>query len=326
MAKVIVTGGLGFIGSHLVDLLLSKDFEVIIVDNKSNNTVDEKFFQNKCKVIISDVGRIVSKLPKVDVLFHLATFVGPSGILKYPGIIGKEMISDISALIDYCIKNKTKFIDISTSEIYGHSGNLSEDSDKIFRNKYEVRTEYAAAKMLAEIMVVNKAKVEPNLSYHIIRPFNVAGDRQKPDTGFVIPRFVISALTNQPITIFGNGKQRRAFTYVGDICDAIFKIYKSKYNNEIWNIGNPKNETTINNLANKIIRHINSKCHITYIDPKKIHGDLFSNVPDKIPNIKKIQQLLNWQPKVLIDKIITKTIDYYVPKIKQGYFYDVFRK
>lgn len=324
--KAIVTGGLGFIGSHLTDLLLSKKFEVIIVDNKSNNTVDEGFFNNRCEVIVDDVAYAIKDLPKVDAVFHLAAFVGPSGILKSPGIIGKIIINDISQIIDYCIKNKALLVDISTSEIYGHSGDLSETADRIFTGDYQVRTEYAAAKMLSEIMITNKAKVEKSLRYHIIRPFNVAGDRQRPDTGFVLPRFVISALTGQPITVFDDGSQKRAFTYVGDICEAILNIYNSKFKNEVWNVGNPNNKVTIKSLADKVAKKMPYKCKIIFVDPKKIHGRLFSSVPDKIPNIDKIKKLIKWQPKISIDTVIDKTIFYYNMKVKNGYYYNILGK
>jgi len=326
MRKAIVTGGLGFIGSHLVDMLIKNGVEVFIVDNKTSNVIDG---DDRCKVMVMSVNDSINNkfLPTdADVLFHLASFVGPSGILKHCGEMGNSIVNDTYNLGNFCVKNDILFVDISTSEVYGHKSLLDENSEKIYPGKYKVRTEYAAAKMLGEIIIVNKAKVS-NLKYHIIRPFNVAGKRQQPDGGFVLPRFVISCLTNQPVTIFGDGEQERAFTDVFDVCNAILKIVEYKESN-IWNIGNAGNRMTINELANRVIDHVIKRYpkkmfETIHVDPKKIHGHLFSEAIDKIPYTEKMERLLNWKPKVSIDKTISDIIDYYEEKIKNGYEFKI---
>jgi len=175
------------------------------------------------------------------------------------------------------------------------------------------------AKLLAEIMIVNKAKIT-DLKYHIVRPFNVAGPRQLPDGGFVLPRFIIAMLTNQPITIFGDGSQMRAFTDVRDICSAIVKVALSKYENEIWNVGNPANKMSIKQLAKKIGK---GKGRIIHIDPNKLHGPLFAEAKDKIPYIKKIEKLLGWKPEITLNKTLLDTVNYWIKKINGGYSFDV---
>lgn len=329
MKKVVVTGGLGFIGSTLVDMLLDKNVEVIIVDNKISNTVDEDFYKDRCKVIIENAGESVKYLPNnIDHVFHLASFVGPYGILKYAGEMAKIIVNDTIEIRDFCIKNSAMFVDISTSEVYGHTGKLKENSQKIYPGDYQIRTEYGAGKMAAEISVVNKARVEEKLKYHIIRPFNVSGPRQKPDGGFVLPRFIISALTEQSLTVFGDGTQERAFTDVRDICEAILQIISSEHINEIWNIGNIYNKMTINELADKVIDYVIKRYPKTlfdkiYIDPKTIHGPLFAEAIDKVPYTNKINKLVKWKPRYSLEKTINDLIDYYEEKIKNGYEFKI---
>jgi len=315
--NVLVTGGLGFIGSHLVDLLIDGEHNVTIIDDKSNNAIET---DDRCNMIFGSIDKIDPTIfVGFDIIFHLASIVGPAGVLAH-GDIGRSIIKNTARLIDYCAINQSLFIDVSTSEVYSHSGILKEDADKICSGEYQFRTEYGVAKLLAEIMIVNRAKITSALKYHIIRPFNVAGPRQQPEGGFVLPRFIIGKLTDQPITVFGDGSQIRSFTDVRDICDAIIKIAFSKYKNEIWNIGNPANEMSIKELAVKIVE---SEDKLFYIDPQKLHGPLFAEAENKVANIEKLTNLLDWRPKVPIDHTIEDTINYYKKKIEEGYSFDV---
>ncbi|MFH1840199.1 MAG: NAD-dependent epimerase/dehydratase family protein [Nanoarchaeota archaeon] len=332
MKKVIVTGGLGFIGSHLINMLLEKNVEVIIVDNKITNVIDDNFFNDKCQIISKSIKEVdFNDFKDIDVVFHLASILGPSGVLKHAGDLGKSILDDSIKIRDYCMNNNILMIDISTSEVYGHPDLLKEDSKKVFPGIYQIRTEYGAGKMLSEIALVNKARVDERLNFHLIRPFNVTGPRQKPDGGFVLPRFVISALTNQPLTVFGDGTQRRAFTHVKDICEAVLEIADSKHKNEIWNIGNPNNEMSIKEMAELVAEKVKEKFpeknpEIIFIDPKKIHGPHFAEAIDKVPYVEKINKLLGWEAKRLAEKIILDVIDYYDKRIKEGYYFDVMGK
>jgi UDP-glucose 4-epimerase len=200
---------------------------------------------------------------------------------------------------------------------------LSESSEKVCRGEYKVRSEYAAGKLLAEIVISNRAKVNEKFRYHIIRPFNVAGPRQMPNGGFVLPRFVIAALTGQPLTVFGTGRQRRAFTDVRDICDAIVEIAASDHKNEEWNIGNPKNEMSIFDLAVRVVNAVGKSYAINQVNPKLIHGELFEEALDKVPYTKKIEELLGWKAQIPIDRTISDTIDFYREKIDLGYHFDM---
>jgi len=320
--KALVTGGLGFIGSHLVDRLLSDGWDVVVVDDKSSHVREGDQRYRMVQGRICDVVPFEFSNDDIHVVFHLASFVGPAGILKHAGQMGPRIIEDAVRVIDFCMEKDALLIDVSTSEIYGHAGVLDESSEKVCPGKYKVRSEYAVGKLLSEIVIVNRSRIN-KVKYHIIRPFNVAGPRQKPDGGFVLPRFVVAALTDQPLTVFGDGSQRRAFTDVRDICDAIVTIAASGYKNEEWNIGNPKNEMTISDLAAMIIAKVEEECKIVQVDPKDIHGWLFEEAIDKIPYTRKIEDLLGWKAKLSIGQTIVDIIDFYREKIKSGYYFDM---
>jgi UDP-glucose 4-epimerase len=329
--KALVTGGLGFLGSHLVDKLLCDKHSVIIVDNMTTNSIDDDLYKNlnNCSFIMSNVSDY-NPNESFDVVFHLASVVGPAGVLNHAGNIGYSIMEDTKKIMNICIQQNALLILISTSEVYGRDGIFTEDTHKIVPGKVAVRTEYGVGKLLAEVSIINKAQVT-DLKYHIIRPFNISGPRQRSLGGFVLPRFIEQAIKNEPITVFGDGTQQRAFTHVYDIVDGILKIAYShfatffanhcaiakaqclaeKIDNEIWNIGNIMNLTTITNLAQIVKRVTNSKSEIIYVDPKNIYGPLYEEAFDKLPNIGKIQKRLNWNPKYDLETIVKDTYEYY---------------
>jgi len=203
---------------------------------------------------------------------------------------------------------------VSTSEVYGHRENrsyLKEEDDKVLHGKYTVRNEYAIAKLLAEIALCNRAKVDPNLRYQIIRPFNVTGAYQLPDGGFVLPRFVKQALAGEDITVYYSGQQMRAFTWVKDIVHGIHMISACQSWNQDWNIGNEANQQTILYLAERVKALTHSSSRIIHVDPVDLHGPLFSEAPEKIPNSEKIRTLLGWKPTKYIDEVIEEVIEFY---------------
>ncbi len=309
----IVTGGLGFIGSHLIDTLIACGQRALVIDNLSSNAI----VSDDCKAYVH-IGSLTNvDSVKTKVIYHLAAPVGPVGVLKKAGEIGTLIINDIESAIKHALASDALLVYVSTSEIYGHTGILYEDSQKLFTH-YSARSEYAAAKMLAEIMVTNTK----DLRYQIIRPFNVAGPRQQPDGGFVLPRFVISALTHQPITVYGDGTQRRAFTDVRDIVSAILRIVDVGTQNDIWNIGNPDNESSIDELATRVIEAVGMG-NVEYIDPVKLHGPNFVEAEDKIPNIDKLSSVCSWYPSFTFEQTLADTVQYYRTRRGQGYTYNV---
>jgi len=199
---------------------------------------------------------------------------------------------------------------------------LSEETQKVCNDPYEFRTEYGVSKLLSEIIISNAARVS-DLIYQIIRPFNISGPRQLPNNGFVLPRFVVAMLTGQPLTIYGNGKQRRAFADVRDIIDATIRIAFDAPANNVWNIGNPHNEMSIEKLADLVMAQTDQRPKKVHVDPRTIHGRFFAESFDKVPQIQKIQTLLGWEPSFSLQRTISDTIEYWKERIDAGYHFNV---
>lgn len=316
--KILITGGLGFIGSHCVEKWGSLGWDITIVDNLSSNALPQshELFKN-CKIIIDDILNVdVVNLEKFDLVLHLASPVGPVGVLKHSGRMASVIIDDIYWAINAAKHNKCPLVFVSTSEIYGYRDKktyLKEEDPKVLNGDFTVRNEYAIAKLLAEIALANTAKIDKTFRYQTIRPFNVSGKYQLPDGGFVVPRFVNQAISGEDITVYYDGTQLRAFTWVKDIIEGIYltSTAEDKYWNQEWNIGNEKNENSILYMATKVKEIVGGKSNISHIDPTKLHGPLFSEAPEKIPNSEKIKTLLGWQATKGVDEILKEVVEYY---------------
>ena len=229
------------------------------------------------------------------------------------------IIDDIYWAVNAAKHNNCSLIFISTSEIYGYRDGktyLKENDQKVLDGEFTVRNEYAIAKLLAEIVLSNTGKIDPNFKYQIIRPFNVSGKYQLPDGGFVVPRFVNQALNNEDITVYYDGLQLRAFTWVKDIVEGIYltSTAPEKLWNEEWNVGNEMNENTILYMAEKIKEMSQSNSPVVHIDPVSLHGPLFSEAPEKIPNSEKIKSLLGWKATKGVDEILNEVVEYFKSK------------
>jgi nucleoside-diphosphate-sugar epimerase len=316
--KVLITGGLGFLGSHTIEKYKQAKYDITIIDNLSSNTIlPSDNLCNGCRVITKNILDYTWSMDdKFDLIIHYASPVGPAGILQHSGKMAKYILDDVYWAIEGARMFSCPLIFVSTSEIYGYRDSpvmLNEHEDKLLRGEFKVRNEYSVAKLLSEIVICNVAKTS-NLKYQIIRPFNISGERQLPDAGFVLPRFVTQALTNNPITVFGDGEQVRAFTYVKDIVDGICLTANANDNN-IWNIGNPKNKVSINYLAERVKYLTNSNSEIVHVDPKNIYGPLYAEAWDKIPDPTKIINELDWNVTKNVDDIILTVINYYKNKV-----------
>ncbi len=312
---------MGFIGKVLVKKILDKtDYHITIVDNLSSSRVADEIINNqRIRFIKKDFSKYKpSSSDRFFQIYHLASPVGPVGILRYKGQIGKIIVEQIYKVAQMSHLMKAKLLDISTSEVYGkHPDNekigQQESIDKIVPAKITVRLEYGVAKLLSEIILYNFNLSHP-LNYNCVRPFNIVGPGQNDDLGFVIPRFVKQYLTNKPITVYGDGKQKRTFTHVEDFVNGIFAVMESDIIGEIFNIGNPKNFISILELARKIKKITNSKSQIVMTDPTKLFGKDFAEAWNKIANIDKIKKMIGWKPKWDIEKIIKQ-----VAKMKGNY-------
>jgi len=315
--KILITGGLGFVGSYTIEKYKAEGHHITIIDNLSSNTITpDHDICNGCNVIIKDILEYEWNIDdRFDMIIHLASPVGPAGILQHSGKMAGYILDDIYWAIQGSQLFNCPLLFISTSEIYGYRDSpvmLQEHEYKLLVGDFKVRNEYSTAKLLSEIVLNNTAKIS-NLKYQIIRPFNISGPRQLPDAGFVLPRFVIQALNDEPITVFGDGNQVRAFTHVSDIVDGIYKTSLS-ITNDIWNIGNSDNKVTINYLASRVKELAKSNSEIIHVDPTTIYGPLYSEAWDKIPDATKIINSLKWSPAYNVDEIILDVINYWKQK------------
>ena len=318
--SILVTGGFGFIGSHLVEALLKlSGNRVHVVDNLSTSPIELRSYldqvpnPDRLSYDICSVRDFFARndIPDFDEIYHLASVVGPVGVLKHGGRILQNMASDAHDIVDYALARNTKVCDISTSEVYGggRDGYCSEKDSMIIPQKISARLEYAVSKLACEVALVNTHRAT-GLHATIVRPFNVAGPRQATQGGFVLPRFIKQALVGEPLTVYGEGKSVRAFTHVRDIVDGIKRTMCCGKPGEAYNIGNPSNKTTILALAEKVLVITGSSSTIDFVDPKALWGPLFEEANDKYPDADRALNELKWRPQFGLDAIIRQSVEY----------------
>ena len=287
--RAIVTGSAGFIGSHLVDRLSADGWDVIGVDRKTGPSIES----------VATRGTVPSEDP-VDAIFHLASPVGPVGVLSQAGTIVPQVVKTSRIAGEWALHYRCPLVDVSTSEVYGSGGSDAEDDVCTFRPETSARKEYAIAKLAAETMLRNTS----GLDVRIVRPFNVAGPRQSSEGGFVIPRFIEQARAGVPLTVYHPGSQRRAFTHVTDIVDGLVRAYACGKPDEVYNLGNPDNSISMMALANRVLAILNIPGTVERGDPRTLHGPAFREAPDKLPNATKAMHELDWFPMRNLDQII----------------------
>lgn len=318
--NILVTGGAGFIGSHLVDRLLAQGHRVVIVDDMRSNVVEPDDFKSVTdnqlyflKMSVEDIFNspwLLSHCGSFDEIYHLASPVGPVGVLRHAGQIVRQVVDSTYIVAKLALFYKAKLVDVSTSEVYGggQQGLCAEDMPRIIQAETTVRLEYAVAKLAMETALINMTKVSP-LQAVIVRPFNVAGPRQGEKGGFVIPRFVGQALRRERLTVYGDGQQVRAFTHVEDIVDGLLLAMDKGVSGEVYNLGNPENKVTINTVADWVQIMV-GRVGVTHVDPKIIHGPLFAEAADKYPDHRKAFEELGWIPKYGFTQIVRDVRDY----------------
>lgn len=320
MRNILITGGFGFIGSCLTETLLQDNANRIhVVDNQSTSSLDVDAFlrrQGKPQRLTYDICTVEEyfkrgSVPAYDEIYHLASVVGPVGVLEHAGRMLQSITGDMYLVANHAQKCGAHVCDISTSEVYGggRDGYCSEKDSMIIPPKVTIRLEYAVAKLGTEVALINMTKVS---DFHatIVRPFNVAGPRQSPKGGFVLPRFILQALAGEPITVYGDGKMIRAFTHVQDMADGIILTMRRGERGKAYNIGNPHNKTTILELAQKVVEIVGRKNEIRLVDPKTLWGTLFEEANDKFPDADRATQELNWKPRFSLEDTIRHTVEY----------------
>lgn len=315
--KVVITGGAGFIGSNLSELLLEKGHEVIAVDNLitgSEQNIQQLSSNSSFKFIRHD---IVNPLPEdieADAIFHLASPASPNAnsprsYIAFPVETLLTNSQGTYQLLEFAKKKNAKFLFASTSEVYGDP-EISPQPESYFGNVNPngVRSVYDEAKRFGEAMTFAYLR-KHGLDVRIVRIFNTYGPRMQPDDGRVVSNFINQALNNQSITIYGDGMQTRSFCYVSDMIDVLERaMFLEATSGEVINVGNP-DERTIKEIAELVKQMTNS-------DSEIIYEDLPEDDPKiRQPEISKARSLLGWEPKVGLEEGISKTIEYFKEKI-----------
>lgn len=309
--KILVTGGAGFIGSHLVERLLNIGHEVSVLDDlstgsrKNLKSVLDKKTLDLIKGSVLDSELVSKQVANSDYVFHLAAAVGVFNIVQKPLQSLSINLTGTENVLSSADKFSVPVLIASSSEIYGKnaSDTLSENSDRILGNPLTLRWSYSEAKAIDESFAY-AYHVEKSLEIRIARFFNTVGPRQLGAYGMVVPRFVSSALENSPITIYGNGKQSRCFIHVQDAVDALVGIAFSKDTiGRAINIGN-STEISILRLAEFIKQRLKSRSEIVFMDYQEAYGDGFEDMQRRVPDISLIKQLIGWEPQLSLEKIV----------------------
>lgn len=320
--KYLVTGGAGFIGSYLVEKLLDMGHNVTIIDDMSTGTYNniKEFKKNKnfnfVLDTILDENLIMKLVSECDQVYHLAAVVGVKNVMENPVETIRTNIIGTENILHCCAKYNKKVLIASTSEVYGKAmkikrgdSGLNESDDSLFGATNVRRWSYATSKALDEFLSLAYFQ-ERNLPVVIVRFFNTVGPRQLGDYGMVIPIFVHKALLGDNIPVFGDGSQRRSFTYVEDVVSGIIKLMDTKDAiGEVVNIGN-SDEITIKNLAKLVIKVSNSNAKIEYIPYNKAYGLGFEDMSRRKPDISKIKKLINFKPTLGIEDIVKKVVNH----------------
>ena len=319
--KVLITGGAGFIGSHLAEAHLKQGDDVYIIDDLSTGSMDniqhltsDNQYQNRLFAHINTIlnhDLMMELVGICDCVYHMAAAVGVQYILDNPLESIHTNIQGTEKVLGLCNKFKKKVLLASTSEVYGKHMHapLVETDNIIYGPSSKFRWSYAASKLMDEFTALAYHRTK-GLKVTIARLFNTVGPRQTGTYGMVIPRFVGQALKNEPITVYGDGKQTRTFTHVTDVVGALMAIMENEGSlGEVFNIGGTE-ETTIIDLATKIIEKTGSVSQISLIPYEEAFQKDFEDMQRRVPGIEKIQNLVGFDPKKNLDVILEDVIRY----------------
>lgn len=316
--RSLITGGAGFIGSHLSERLLEEGHEVSVIDNLSTGSFSNIRHLEGRKNFRFVIGTILDEQlmePLVDAcdeIYHLAAAVGMEYVLDNPLQSLTTNIRGTEIVLEKANRGKKKVIIASTSEIYGKNGNkpFKEDDDRILGPTRIGRWSYATTKAVDEFLALAYWR-ERKVPVIIVRFFNVIGPRQTGQYGMVVPRFVKQALLNHPITVYGDGEQGRCFTDISDaIAGLLGLVHHPDAVGEIFNLGTEE-EISINDLARKIKGMTHSSSPIEHIPYEKAYGSFYEDLKYRVPALTKIRNLLGYAPKVTLDEALQKIIDFH---------------
>jgi len=316
--RVLITGGAGFVGSHLSEALLDRGDEVFILDNLSTGSIENVVHLKgnpRFHYTIDTVSNeplLAELIDRCDIVVHLAAAVGVKLIVEQPVHTIETNVHGTEVVLKHANKKKKLVLIASTSEVYGKSADVPfrEDADLVLGATAKQRWAYACSKMIDEFLALAYWK-EKKLPVIIVRLFNTVGPRQTGQYGMVIPNFVRQALAGQPITVFGDGTQSRSFTYVGDVVKAMVALIdEPRAIGQVFNIGNGK-EISIRQLAEKIKTMTGSSSEIVLVPYEKAYEAEFEDMPRRVPDLARIRALVGYAPTVELDETLTRVIEHF---------------
>jgi len=314
--KALITGGAGFVGSHLCEHLLRLGHEVLVIDDLSTGAIDNiahlKGTPGFSYTIesIDNEPLLAELIDRCDAVYHLAAAVGVKLIVEKPVHTIETNVYGTELVLKHASKKQKLVVIASTSEVYGKSADVPfrEEADLVLGATVRHRWAYACSKLLDEFLALAYFK-ERGLPVVIVRLFNTVGPRQTGRYGMVLPTFVRQALEGQPITVFGDGRQSRSFTYVGDVVDALVRLAgEPRAVGEVFNIGNT-GEISIADLAERVRQLAGSRSPIRLVPYDEAYEAGFEDMPRRVPDISKIRALIGYEPRLGLDDIIRTVID-----------------
>ena len=315
--NVLITGGAGFIGSHLAEEVLKRGDSVCVLDDLSTGNPiniqhlldNERFTFARCSIL--DRFSTERYVAESDVIYHLAAAVGVKYVMENPLKAIQFNVHGTEVILELASKWRQKVMIASTSEVYGKNGAVPyrEDGDRLMGATSIARWSYACTKALDEFMALAYFK-DQEVPVVIARFFNICGPRQTGQYGMVVPRFVKNALLDEPVIVHGDGTQSRCFTYVKDAVKAVVALMETEEAvGEVFNVGSTR-EIQIRDLAQKVIELAGSNSEIQYVPYKNVYGDGFEDMKRRVPDISKIRDLIDWRPETELDELLQKVINH----------------
>jgi UDP-glucose 4-epimerase len=313
--RTLITGGAGFIGSHLAEALLAAGHHVDVLDDLSTGSIDNIAHLKDHRAFQYTIGTVFNEplvaemIDRADVVFHLAAAVGVRLIVQEPVRTIETNVHGTEVILRHAAKKQKLVFIASTSEVYGKSIAVpfQEDADLVMGPTTRHRWAYACSKALDEFLALAYWK-QKKLPVIIVRFFNTVGPRQTGRYGMVVPTFVRQALAGEPITVFGDGTQSRSFTYVGDVIGALVKLMtEPRAVGRVFNIGNAE-EVSILRLAERIKEKTASSSVIVKIPYDEAYEEGFEDMPRRVPDLTRIAGLIGYVPRVALDEIIARVV------------------
>jgi UDP-glucose 4-epimerase len=315
--RVLITGGSGFVGSHLAEALLVADHEVFVLDNLSTGSIENIVHLKSHPRFHYTIDTVTNEpllaehIDRCDIVVHLAAAVGVKLIVDAPVHTIETNVHGTEVVLKHANKKKKLVMIASTSEVYGKNAAVPfrEDADLVLGPTSKHRWAYACSKLIDEFLALAYWK-EKKLPVVIVRLFNTVGPRQTGQYGMVIPTFVQQAIAGRPITVYGDGSQSRSFTYVGDVVGALIALMQEpRAIGDVFNVGNGS-EITILALAEKIKAMTGSKSAIVRVPYDEAYEQGFEDMPRRVPDLTKVSELIGYEPKVQLDEILQSVIDH----------------